>query len=209
MLRRKIRIDRILCYYFQKLISTSIKTSIKIYYYFQIIVIFTGNFTFQKIIGRWLETSETKKRNILVQKFKDTEISIGTSNRCRNLNNWAMHLLRLTYRFLTICACWRPPLLSPLKNVAYTVYRYYVILLVYGGSICQFIDLIFIVETLDEFCDNIYLTLTFFISCLKMYSILSNRKNIIVITDMLESTPFQPETKEEIEIREKCERRAR
>nr|XP_033199754.1 odorant receptor 46a-like [Bombus vancouverensis nearcticus] len=42
-----------------------------------------------------------------------------------------------------------------------------------------------------------------------MYSILSNRKNIIVITDMLESTPFQPETKEEIEIREKCERRAR
>ncbi|XP_043597827.1 odorant receptor 46a-like [Bombus pyrosoma] len=44
---------------------------------------------------------------------------------------------------------------------------------------------------------------------LLMYSILSNRKNIIVITDMLESTPFQPETKEEIEIREKCERRAR
>lgn len=42
-----------------------------------------------------------------------------------------------------------------------------------------------------------------------MYSILSNRKNIIVITDMLESTPFQPETKEEIEIREKCEKQAR
>ncbi|XP_071867970.1 odorant receptor 46a-like [Bombus fervidus] len=42
-----------------------------------------------------------------------------------------------------------------------------------------------------------------------MYSILSNRKNIIVITDMLENTPFQPETKEEIEIREKCERQSR
>lgn len=81
MLKRKTRIDRILCYYFQKLVSTSIKTSIKIDYYFQIIVIFTGKyFTSQEIIGRWLETSKARKRNILAQKFKNTEISIGTSN---------------------------------------------------------------------------------------------------------------------------------
>lgn len=81
MLKRKTRIDRILCYYFQKLVSASIKTSIKIDYYFQIIVIFTGKyFTFQEIVGRWLETSKARKRNILAQKFKDTGISIGTSN---------------------------------------------------------------------------------------------------------------------------------
>ncbi|KAK1122366.1 hypothetical protein K0M31_009588 [Melipona bicolor] len=81
-------------------------------------------------------------------------------------------------------------------------------LLVYGGTLFQFVDLIFIVETQDEFCDNVYLTLAFFISCLKMYSVLSSRENITAMTNMLESAPFQPETKEEIEIREKCDKQA-
>ncbi|CAD1475180.1 unnamed protein product, partial [Heterotrigona itama] len=108
-----------------------------------------------------------------------------------------------------MCACWRPPLLSPLKNFAYTIYRCYIILLVYGGTFLQFVDLIFIVETQDEFCDNVYLTLAFFISCLKMYSVLSSRGNIVAMMNMLETAPFQPETKEEIEIREKCDKQTR
>ncbi|KAK9309040.1 hypothetical protein QLX08_001219 [Tetragonisca angustula] len=82
-------------------------------------------------------------------------------------------------------------------------------LLVYGGTFFQFVDLIFIVETQDEFCDNVYLTLAFFISCLKMYSVLSSRESIVAITNMLESAPFQPETKKETEIREMCDKQTR
>ncbi|XP_031370968.1 odorant receptor 46a-like [Apis dorsata] len=120
-----------------------------------------------------------------------------------------MQLLRTIYHFLTSCACWRPPFLSPLKNFAYTVYYCYVILLIYGATFCQFVDLLLIVETEDEFCDNFYLTLAIFISCHKMYSMLVNRENIILITSMLESKPFQPETEEEMNMRDKCDKQAR
>ncbi|XP_026300578.1 uncharacterized protein LOC100578751 [Apis mellifera] len=120
-----------------------------------------------------------------------------------------MQLLRTIYHLLTSCACWRPPFLSPLKNFAYTVYYCYVILLIYGATFCQFVDLLLIVETEDEFCDNFYLTLAIFISCHKMYSMLVNRENIILVNRMLESEPFQPETEEEMDMRDKCDKQAR
>lgn len=120
-----------------------------------------------------------------------------------------MQLLRTIYHLLTSCACWRPLFLSPLKNFAYTVYYCYVILLIYGATFCQFVALLLIVETEDEFCDNFYLTLAIFISCHKMYSMLINRENIILVTSMLESKPFQPETEEEVDMRDKCEKQAR
>ncbi|XP_043794977.1 odorant receptor 46a-like [Apis laboriosa] len=120
-----------------------------------------------------------------------------------------MQLLRTIYHLLTSCACWRPPFLSPLKNFAYTVYYCYVILLIYGTTFCQFVDLLLIVETEDEFYDNFYLTLAIFISCHKMYSMLANRENIILVTSMLESKPFQPETEEEMNMRDKCDKQAR
>lgn len=120
-----------------------------------------------------------------------------------------MQLLRTIYHLLTSCACWRPPFLSPLKNFAYTVYYCYVILLIYGATFCQFVDLLLIVETEDEFCDNFYLILAIFISCHKMYSMLVNRENIILVNSMLESEPFQPETEEEMDMRDKCDKQAR
>ncbi|PBC29720.1 odorant receptor [Apis cerana cerana] len=38
---------------------------------------------------------------------------------------------------------------------------------------------------------------------------LINRENIILVTSMLESKPFQPETEEEVDMRDKCEKQAR
>ncbi|XP_076756692.1 odorant receptor Or1-like [Xylocopa sonorina] len=69
---------------------------------------------------------------------------------------------------------------------------------------CEVMDLIFNVETVDDFCDNIYIILGIGIGYHKMHSILVSRKNIIAMADMLESEPFRPETEEEIKIRNRC-----
>ncbi|CAL7950606.1 unnamed protein product [Xylocopa violacea] len=70
-------------------------------------------------------------------------------------------------------------------------------------------DLILNVKNEDEFCDNIYVTMGMSIGCHKMCSMLISRKSIIVMGDMLESEPFQPETEEEVKIRNKCNKQVR
>ncbi|CAL7950602.1 unnamed protein product [Xylocopa violacea] len=120
-----------------------------------------------------------------------------------------MHLLRTTHNLLTSCGCWQPRSSSLLKQYAYNVYCYYVLLLLYACTFCQFMDLLLNVETEDEFCDNIYLTLAMIVACQKIYSVLNGYKNIVVMTNMLENEPFQPETEEEAQIRNKCDKQAR
>ncbi|XP_017788741.1 PREDICTED: uncharacterized protein LOC108571252 [Habropoda laboriosa] len=73
----------------------------------------------------------------------------------------------------------------------------------------QIMDLIVNVTTQDEFSDNFYILLACAISLQKAQSVLNSRKNVHRMIDLLNSEPFHPECKEEIEIRSRISEHAR
>ncbi|XP_076756811.1 odorant receptor 4-like [Xylocopa sonorina] len=123
--------------------------------------------------------------------------------------SYSAHNLLQRTKEPSLCGCWRPLFSSPLAKFAYTTYRYYALIVVNVSAFCEIMDLILNVRNEDDFCDNIYVTMGISIGCHKMYTLLVSRKNIIIMEDMLKSEPFQPETEEEVKIRNKCYKQVR
>ncbi|XP_025266018.1 uncharacterized protein LOC105249981 [Camponotus floridanus] len=73
-------------------------------------------------------------------------------------------------------------------------------------TLSQFLDLILIVDNPDDFTDNFYMLLAMIISCFKMSSLLVNRDNIAMLTDVLMKKPCIPIEPDEIEIRRKFDK---
>ncbi|XP_046144665.1 uncharacterized protein LOC114872760 [Osmia bicornis bicornis] len=121
----------------------------------------------------------------------------------------AMQLLQRIFQLLAVCGCWQPPSSTPpYKKFLYTVYTVILFILLNAITLLQCLDLILVVESQEEFSDNIYLTLTMLVSCHKMYSMLPSQKNITVLINILEKKPFQPENEKEMEIRKRFDKRA-
>lgn len=70
----------------------------------------------------------------------------------------------------------------------------------------QFLDLILIVDNADDFTDNFYMLLAMIVSCFKMFSLLINRSNIALLTDVLRKKPCIPIEPDEVEIRLKFDK---
>lgn len=118
-----------------------------------------------------------------------------------------MHLMRMVYRLFVICGYWRPSGSTALKKFAYTVYYLYVFSVMYIVTFCQFMDIVLNVETQDQFSEAFYLLVTMLVACYKMYTMWNSREKIFVMMNILQSEPFQPESKEEFRIRNKCIKR--
>ncbi|KAF3054570.1 Odorant receptor 027 [Nylanderia fulva] len=118
-----------------------------------------------------------------------------------------MRVLDYTLKILTICGCWTPDSwTSSYRRLLYHVYAIFILALISTFTLSQFLDLILIVENPDDFTDNFYMLLAMIVSCFKMFSLLVNRSNIAILTDILMNIPCKPIGPDEVEIRQKFDR---
>ncbi|GAB1866219.1 Odorant receptor [Camponotus japonicus] len=118
-----------------------------------------------------------------------------------------MRVLEFTFTILTICGCWTPDSwTSSYKRFLYHIYAIFIFLLISTFTLSQFLDLILIVDNPDDFTDNFYMLLAMIISCCKMSSLLVNRDNIAMLTDVFMKKPCIPIEPDEIEIRRKFDK---
>jgi len=118
-----------------------------------------------------------------------------------------MRVLDFTFKILTGCGCWIPDSwTSPYRRLLYHAYTIFIFVLISTFTLSQFLDLILIVDTADDFTDNFYMLLAMIVSCSKMFSLLINRSNIALLTDILRKKPCEPIEPDEVEIRQKFDR---
>ncbi|XP_024886417.1 odorant receptor 22b-like [Temnothorax curvispinosus] len=112
-----------------------------------------------------------------------------------------MRILKLTFILLTMAGCWRPDSWSSLhKRVAYYVYTSITVFLVNTFTLSLLIDLTLITDNADDFCDSFLFIMDMLNACFKVFILLINRKNIIMIIDILMKKPCKPSTSTEINI---------
>jgi hypothetical protein len=118
-----------------------------------------------------------------------------------------MRVLGFTFRILTSCGCWLPSSWhSPRRRLIYHSYTVFVLALVNTFTLSQFLDIILTVDNADDFTDNFYMLLAMIVSCFKMFSLLMNRRNIAILTDILMKGPCEPFEPEEMEIQRKFDK---
>ncbi|XP_018337035.1 PREDICTED: odorant receptor 46a-like [Trachymyrmex septentrionalis] len=118
-----------------------------------------------------------------------------------------MRVLDSTFKFLTICGCWRPDSwTSSCKRVIYHTHTFFVLVLINTFTLSQLLDIILTVDNADDFTDNFYMLLAMIVSCCKMLSMLINRKNIALLTNILTERPCRPLEPEEMEIHNKFDK---
>ncbi|XP_070156717.1 uncharacterized protein [Polyergus mexicanus] len=118
-----------------------------------------------------------------------------------------MHVLDFTFKILMICGCWIPDSwTTSYKRFVYHVYTIFIILLIYTFMLSQLMDLILTVDNADDFTDNFYMLLAMIVSCCKMFTLLMNRSNIVMLIDILVRKPCRPDQSDEIKIQQKFDR---
>ncbi|XP_071631625.1 odorant receptor Or1-like isoform X1 [Temnothorax longispinosus] len=118
-----------------------------------------------------------------------------------------MRVLDFTLKVLTFCGCWVPDSwTSPHRRLLYHAYTIFIFVLISTFTLSQFLDLILSVDNADDFIDNFYMLLAMIVSCQKMLSLLINRSDIALLTDILRKKPCEPIDLEEVEIRQKFDK---
>ncbi|XP_039309016.1 odorant receptor 94a isoform X3 [Solenopsis invicta] len=118
-----------------------------------------------------------------------------------------MSVLKYTFKVLTISGCWRPDSWSSLyKRIAYYIYTSVIILLVITFMLSQLIDVILTIGNIDDVFDNIFIVISLInVSC-KLFILLINRKNILILIDILMEKACRPSESTEIKIQYKFEK---
>ncbi|XP_077264611.1 odorant receptor 67c-like isoform X3 [Temnothorax americanus] len=112
-----------------------------------------------------------------------------------------MRILNLPFILLTICGCWRPNSWSSLhKRVAYYVYTSITVFIMNTFMLSLLIDITLITDNADDFCDSFFVVIDMLNSCFKVFILLINRKDIIMIIDILMKKPCKPSSSTEINI---------
>lgn len=112
-----------------------------------------------------------------------------------------MRILKLNFKLLTIFGCWRPDSWSSLhKRVAYYMYTSIIIIILNTFVLSQLMDVILTVNNADDFSENFFILIAMFISCCKLFILLMNRKNIIMLIGILMKEPCRPSRSSEMEI---------
>ncbi|KAG5326078.1 OR46A protein, partial [Acromyrmex heyeri] len=118
-----------------------------------------------------------------------------------------MSLLEFTFKILSSCGCWIPnSWMSPHRRLIYHVYTIFILLLINTFTLSQFLDIILIVDNSEDFMDNFYMLLAMIVSCFKMFSLLINRNNIAMLTNILINKPCKACDTVEIEIQHKYDK---
>ncbi|XP_078032555.1 uncharacterized protein LOC144467569 [Augochlora pura] len=120
-----------------------------------------------------------------------------------------MKVLRLIFKLITLCGCWRPSSWDPIPwRYLYNVYTVTCFMIIHLALFGGVLDLVLIVDNQNDLSENLYKTTAFAVDCYKLASMLAMRENIAVLMDTLESEPFAPVGDEELEIRTKFDKSA-
>lgn len=118
-----------------------------------------------------------------------------------------MCILGFTFKILSSCGCWIPnSWVSPHRRLMYHTYTIFILLLINTFTISQFLDIILTVDNPEDFMDNFYMLLAMIVSCFKMFSLLINRSNITMLTDILMNEPCKACDLVEVQIRQRYDK---
>ncbi|XP_011704296.1 PREDICTED: odorant receptor 46a, isoform A-like [Wasmannia auropunctata] len=118
-----------------------------------------------------------------------------------------MRLLQFTLMICALAGCWQPLTWTSLfKQIIYKAYAIFLISSLYVFLLSQFINIILNVGNSDEFTDALYMMLTILVAGYKQIYMWVERKNVMVIINVLNEKPFVPYETHEVMIREKFEK---
>ncbi|XP_012230984.1 odorant receptor 46a-like [Linepithema humile] len=118
-----------------------------------------------------------------------------------------MRVLKFTLLVCAFAGCWQPSSWTSLfKHIIYKTYAMFLVSALYIFSISQFMNMIFNVENSDEFTNSLYMMLTVFVAGYKQVYMWVDRKNIMVIFNVLNEKPFAACETREVMIQQKFEK---
>jgi len=118
-----------------------------------------------------------------------------------------MRVLKFTLLVCAFAGCWQPISWTSLfKHIIYKTYAMFLVSSLYIFSISQFMNIVLNVENSDEFTDSLYMMLTVFVAGYKQVYMWIDRKNIMVIINVLNEKPFAACETQELKIQQKFEK---
>ncbi|XP_078053778.1 odorant receptor 49b-like [Augochlora pura] len=115
--------------------------------------------------------------------------------------------LRTTLLMMTALGCLRPRTwTTTFKRRLYSLYSTTIVSLLLSALVCHILDIVFNVQTQEDFSDNIFFTVSVLGGVCKMYTILSNRDNIMILVKTLQKEPFVPVNEEEMNIKSRFDK---
>lgn len=123
------------------------------------------------------------------------------------LQSLQMRILKYNFKLLTLAGAWRPDSCSSLyKRASYNVYSFLLFVILSSFCLSQAIYLVLKVENMEDFSNNFFMMGAIFMCCCKFYNLVINRKNIIMLLDILTKKPCRPLTQNEMKIQYKFEK---
>ncbi|XP_018374987.1 PREDICTED: odorant receptor 4-like [Trachymyrmex cornetzi] len=118
-----------------------------------------------------------------------------------------MRVLKFTLLVCAFAGCWQPVSWTSLfKHIIYKTYAMFLVSSLYIFSISQFMNIVLNVENSDEFTDSLYMMLTVFVAGYKQVYMWIDRKNIMMIINVLNEKPFAACETQEWRIQQKFEK---
>lgn len=118
-----------------------------------------------------------------------------------------MHILNLTFLIVTFVGCFRPLSWTSLfKRVIYTLYRLFIIIILYTFAFLQFMDIVLNVDNPDDFTNNLYMMLNVSVSGYKLLIMWINYTNIATLINKFSEEPFKPLDSGELKICQKFDK---
>jgi len=116
-------------------------------------------------------------------------------------------MLKFTLLICALAGCWQPLTWTSLfKHIIYKTYAIFLIFSLYIFLISQCINIILNVGNSDEFTDALYMMLTILVAGYKQVYMWVDRKNVMIIINVLNEKPFAPYETHEIMIQKKFEK---
>ncbi|KAH0947022.1 OrE29 [Eciton burchellii] len=117
-----------------------------------------------------------------------------------------MNVLKFTLAICGFAGCWQPFLWTSLfKNVIYKAYATFLTSSLYIFLISQIMYIVLNVNNSNEFTDTLYIMLTILVAGYKQVYMWVDRKNFVIMINVLTEKPFAPRESHELMIQRKFE----
>ncbi|KAL0112563.1 hypothetical protein PUN28_012110 [Cardiocondyla obscurior] len=115
-----------------------------------------------------------------------------------------MQLLSFNFLIYTYAGIWRPvEWTSTCAKLLYNIFTSVILFLEYFLGLTQFLDILFVIETVDEFVANSLMFASIVIVCSKATIIILRRESIINLVQTLLTAPCKPRNRDEVIIQTK------
>ncbi|KAH0549402.1 hypothetical protein KQX54_008950 [Cotesia glomerata] len=112
-------------------------------------------------------------------------------------------ILPHSFFILTLVGLWRPLEWRGWKFLLYNSYSCFVVLTNFAFTLTEFLDLVLVSSTVNEFTSNLSMMLAMVAACGKIVGVLCNRRQIIRALENLQKNPFKPRDQKEEMILQK------